>query len=109
MIKAMKKAIVVISMLTLAMLTLAACAGMETRWQHTEIPREEWLVDGAQCKHKARRKAERERDDASSADLSLYEGEDSTINSMMAGANEKKRARDLFAECMRGLGYTPAE
>ena len=93
----------------LSILTLAACAGVGTRWQHTEIPRAEWLVDGAQCKHKARRKAERERDDAASADLSLYEGEESTINSMMTGANVTKRTRVLFAECMRGLGYTPVD
>lgn len=93
----------------ISLITLAACSGLNTRWQHTDIPAEEWRVDGAQCKYKARRKAEREYDEASMAEYNLYDDSELTIDTMMTGANITRRARELFADCMRGLGYTPVE
>jgi hypothetical protein len=94
---------------TIAILSLAACSGINTRWQHAEIPPLEWGVDGAQCKYKARRKAEREYDEASTGESNLYDDSDLTINGVMIGANITKRTRELFADCMQGLGYTPVE
>ena len=88
---------------------VGACAGMNTKWQHPEIPAAEWGVDGAQCRYDARRKAERDNNQISEAEMNLYGDEDGTIDTMLINAGVKKHSRALFAECMRDLGYVPIE
>ncbi len=101
----MMKAVVI----ALSMLAVTACSAMMTRWEHAEIPFEEWRVDGAQCKHQARRMAEREFEETAKAESNIYDGSELTIDTMMSGSRITKRIRTLFADCMLGLGYTPVE
>ncbi len=87
---------------------LTACSSFNTRWEHAEIPSDEWGVDYAQCRYEARRKAEKETD-ISVAEINLYGDEEDTINAMMTIANIKKRTRELFGRCMQEFGYTPVK
>jgi len=88
---------------------LSGCVTTETRWTHPEIPAEEWGVDAAQCKWEARRKAEREiGDDIQYTSDETYDDAQS-IDSMFAREDMDKRARELFARCMKSLGYVPTE
>ncbi len=94
---------------SISIVTLAACSSLNRQWEHVDIPASEWSVDGAQCKYHARRKAEKEYDKISIAEANLYDDSELTIDTMMTSANVTKRARELFAVCMRDLGYTPVK
>lgn len=84
---------------------LTACAGMNTKWMHHDIPPDGWRVDAAQCRYDARRKAEKENNRMSEAEVNLYGDEDEVIDTMLTRVGIKKRSRQLFDRCMEDLGY----
>lgn len=87
-------------------LAIAACSSAETRWQHPTIPSDQWSIDAAQCRHEARRAAEKEV-----LQGSTYGGNgdmDETDRAFLQ-ADLEKRSRQLFEHCMRALGYRPAD
>ncbi len=101
-------ATIMMSML-LGIALLSGCVMPENKWTHTEIPADEWGVDGAQCKWEARRKAEREAEEhmAYTADETFDDAQG--IDSLFASADITKRSRVLFSRCMLSLGYVVAE
>ena len=88
---------------------LGACANYATKWEHPEIPPAEWSLDGAQCRYDARRQAERENNQVSEAEINLYGDEIDTIGTMIMSSGIKNRSRELFDQCMEGLGYVHVE
>jgi len=91
------------------MVLLSGCVTTESKWTHTEIPADEWGVDGAQCKWEARRKAQREAEEnrAHTADDTFDDAQ--SIDSLFASADITKRSRVLFSRCMQSLGYVAVE
>ncbi len=92
----------------LALVLLAGCSTGPKTWSHPEIPADEWSVDAAQCKHEAQRDAEEEylRDDSFGTDTDLTEN---SVAAYLDRAGIDKRAKQLFANCMRSFGYVSSE
>lgn len=88
---------------------LSGCMATETRWTHGEIPAEEWGVDAAQCKWEARRKAEKEAEDAMAYNTNDSLDDEQSIDSLFASIDRNDRARELFDRCMQSLGYVAAD
>lgn len=88
---------------------LAGCMATETRWTHGEIPAEEWAVDSAQCRWEARRKAEKEAEDAMAYNSNDALDDAQSVDSLFASVDRENRARELFDRCMQSLGYVAAE
>ncbi len=112
MVKRKSFASLIVSPVALALFSLmmlSGCAATESKWTHDEIPAEEWSVDAAQCKWEARRKAERDAEEAIAYESGDAFDDQQSIDSMFAAAEIKKRSRVLFSRCMQSLGYVAVE
>ncbi|MBT4887956.1 MAG: hypothetical protein HON65_00180 [Rhodospirillales bacterium] len=89
--------------------TLSGCVSTETRWQHETLAQEEWGVDAAQCKWKARQKAEKEYQKTATQNQQDSYEDNQNVDSMFASADIGKRTNTLFNRCMEMQGYVEVQ
>lgn len=89
------------------LITLAACAG-PVRWQHPNLPREQWSKDHYVCERAASREVE---GDLRREENYLGRGQEPGADPLKAGMTRHdaiKRRTRLTARCMQARGYTKA-
>jgi len=103
-----KMSLLVISLAALTM--IGSCAAPVTKWNHPSANDDQWAVDKAGCRSRARHISDKEhaaeqnyantrRDDEFTADYSKN----------MQTFDSRRRRQDLYENCLRRLGYAPAK
>lgn len=85
-------------------LMIGACAPAQVRWQHNDIPKEQWRSDLNRCNRAVERHL--------GLDESLHQtgpAQASSYEDQMRLYRLQKSEKRLVADCMKKLGYQPAD
>lgn len=96
-------------LLPVAVLALGGCAKTITKWNHPSASEDQWTVDNAGCRSRARRQVDKE---AGIQDYGGGIGDDeftAGYNRNMRSLDSKRRRQEIHENCLRRLGYTPAK
>jgi hypothetical protein len=90
------------------LLTLAACSGASTNWVKPGATEDQLRADQLSCRNTAERATARNENVTRDIRTTIPGGRDDT-RALVQSTRDLKAARNferLFAQCMRGLGYT---
>jgi len=89
-------------------LALAACSGASTSWVKPGVTEDQLRADQLSCRNTAERASARNENVTRDIRTTIPGGRDDT-RALVESTRDIKAARNfdrLFAQCMRGLGYT---
>lgn len=89
---------------TLAAMTLAACAAPIANWEHPTRPRDQWAADIAACRGNAELLIRRELAQAGDR----RDPRESELEQRFRQFDARKRRNELFVDCVRDKGYVRA-
>ena len=88
---------------------VSGCTPTVSKWNHTSATEDQWAVDKAGCRSRARRLSEKEFV-SESYDRPVNEDEFTSVYSKNMRTYDSRRKRQNFYEsCLKRLGYTPAK
>jgi hypothetical protein len=91
-----------------AAVTISACAAPVSKWDHPSATSEQWLMDKANCRSRARRKSEKEY---TATHFGGAGGDDeftATYDKNMQAFGSQRNRQNDYEDCLKRLGYTPS-
>jgi len=87
----------------------AACTQPVKHWEHPSATEDQWQVDRADCRSRARRDAERDYVGASRIARPTDDDITQTYTSQMRLFGAKRSEQSLYENCLKRRGYVPAK
>jgi len=93
--------------LILALVLPAACAKRPVGWQNPDVNADQQSVDQANCRSRAKRKAEDEHAAAEPMPSGSGFNTGAAFSNQISQYDAARRAQALYEGCLRRLGYVP--
>jgi len=94
--------------LLLCLTVATACNRPVKHWEHPSATEDQWQVDRAECRSRARREAERDYAEASRIARPTDDDINRAYTSQMRLFGAKRSEQSLYQDCLKRRGYVPA-
>jgi len=102
-----KTALLIVSLC--AATAIGGCTSTITKWSHPSASEDQWAVDKANCRSRARRLAEKEFAAESYGGPAREDEFTSAYSKNMQAYDSKRRRQSLYESCLKRLGYAPSK
>jgi len=86
----------------------AACTRPVKHWEHPTATEDQWQIDRAECRSRARRESERDYTAASRIARPTDDDINRTYDNQMRRFGAKRSEQSLYEDCLKRRGYVPA-
>jgi len=94
--------------LAVCLIALAACTRPVKHWEHPSATEDQWQLDRAECRSRARRESERDYAEASRIARPTDDDINRAYNNQMRLFGAKRSEQSLYEDCLKRRGYVPA-
>jgi len=88
---------------------VGSCTPTVSKWNHPSATEDQWAVDKASCRSRARRIAEKEFVAESYGGPARDDEFTSVYSRNMQTYDSKRRRQSLYESCLKRLGYAPSK
>jgi len=102
-----RTALLIVSLCVVA--AVGGCTPTVTKWNHPSASEDQWAVDKANCRSRARRLVEKEFVAESYGRPTREDEFTSVYSKNMQTYDSKRRRQSLYESCLKRLGYAPSK
>lgn len=92
----------------LTAVVIGGCAAPVSKWDHPSATSEQWVIDKANCRSRARKKSENDYKAAHYGGAGTDDEFTATYDKNMQSFSYKRSRQSDYEDCLKRLGYTPS-